>query len=630
MPASITPTSDWKPRKRLLSSKLLFAIHLAQLDDIFHSSLDPVAWLIHRGIIGNPQTFYADMAKLYHLPYMAEIPLALNPNKAELPLLRLPDMAKLQVFHLRQGDSNWLFIANPALPATQMKSLLQQLPKNTKVTITSHGQINEALTFYNAYLETPLMEKSLAFARPEHSSSLIMTQQARRVVAILAALAAGAWLIGGSKVIAFVFIAINLVYFILNPLRFLLYLAGRWINKSVTVEPEELAAIDDQSLPLYTIIVPLKQESEVIPTLVNNVRSLSYPPHLLDIKIAVEVNDRDTLAALAKMGIYYHNSSSATPENVMFHIVKVPIGSLSTKPRSCNFALNLARGSLTVIYDAEDRPDTLQLRKAWLLLLKSRLNTLCVQARLTFYNANQNLLTRFFTLEYGFWFDSFLPGLQALGIPLPLGGTSNHFLTGTLKKIGAWDPYNVTEDADLGWRLSRYHYETLVLNSFTQEEAMSNLWGWIKQRTRWQKGFFVTFLVHSRNPLALMKDLGGWRGLASLAIYGSIVSVPLINPILWVMFIGWYLLPGLGLPQVDLSGHPILALIASINLLVGNSMYILIHLFVALKQKQKYLLPLVFLMPFYWPLLSIASYRALWQLVVNPSSWEKSAHGLHL
>src|SRR5207247_7375152 len=210
-----------------------------------------------------------------------------------------------------------------------------------------------------------------------------------------------------------------------------------------------------------------------------------------------------------------------------------------TKPKACNYGLTLARGDLLTIYDAEDRPDPLQLRRAAVAFRRLDDPVACLQARLSYHNANQNMITRWFTAEYLTWFGGLLPALVEQGAPVPLGGTSMHIRTDVLRMIGAWDPYNVTEDADLGLRLHRLGYRTHVLDSTTYEEATSDFVNWVKQRSRWYKGYMQTWLVHSRHPRRLWKELGPTGFLSFHLTIGATPLVPLINPIFWLLTLLW-------------------------------------------------------------------------------------------
>src|SRR5256885_321978 len=223
--------------------------------------------------------------------------------------------------------------------------------------------------------------------------------------------------------------------------------------------------------PSYTILCPLYREARVVPQFARAMMSMDYPVEKLQILLLTEADDADTRNAIRALTLPSH-----------FKIVTVPQGSPRTKPRACNFGLMQAFGQYVVIYDAEDIPEPTQLKKAVLTFANHGPDLACVQAKLNFYNPYQNVLTRWFTAEYSLWFDLILPGLQSAKLSLPLGGTSNHFPTQILRALGGWDAFNVTEDCDLGLRMSRYQMETVGLNSSTYGEANSKFKNWIRQR----------------------------------------------------------------------------------------------------------------------------------------------------
>jgi cellulose synthase/poly-beta-1,6-N-acetylglucosamine synthase-like glycosyltransferase len=230
-----------------------------------------------------------------------------------------------------------------------------------------------------------------------------------------------------------------------------------------------------------------------------------------------------------------------------------------------------------------------------------------------------------FTLEYSLWFDFYLPALDVLKIPIPLGGTSNHFKLAVLRQVQAWDPYNVTEDADLGVRYTGLNYRVGVVNSTTYEEANSRLGSWIRQRSRWHKGYMQTYLVHMRHPLDLYRTLGhvGFWGF-QFFIGGTIASV-LIAPLLWSIFITWLLT---GTHEFDKIFPPLVLYISTFNLMLGNGLLIYLSSFSVFKRRLYSLIPYSLFSPFYWLLMSWAAFKALWQLVHAPFYWEKTQHGV--
>ncbi|HEX5779565.1 MAG TPA: glycosyltransferase family 2 protein, partial [Xanthobacteraceae bacterium] len=277
--------------------------------------------------------------------------------------------------------------------------------------------------------------------------------------------------------------------------------------------------LSDRQLPIYTIIVPLYREAPVAAKLVEALKRLRYPREKLDIKLVLEKNDEETRGAVARLKLH-----------APFEIIAPPSIGPQTKPRALAAALPFARGSFVTIYDAEDEPEPDQLRDAIAAFISGPSDLACVQGKLAIDNAHDSWFSRQFTAEYAGQFDVLLPLLARLGLPLPLGGTSNHFRTAILREVGGWDPYNVTEDADLGMRLARYGYRTGVVDSTTWEEAPVARGQWIGQRTRWFKGWAQTWIVHMRHPLRLWREMGAKGFLALQLLIGGALLSALVHP----------------------------------------------------------------------------------------------------
>ncbi len=244
---------------------------------------------------------------------------------------------------------------------------------------------------------------------------------------------------------------------------------------------------------------------------------------------------------------------------------------------------------------------------------------------MNYYNANENWLTRMFTLDYSLWFDLVLPGLERLGIPIPLGGTSNHFRVEVLRELHGWDPFNVTEDADLGIRLSQKGYRVGVVDSTTFEEASCRTGQWIRQRTRWIKGYMQTFLVHTRRPLHLLRTAGPLGFTGFVFFIGGTVLTGILNPIFWLFYISWLIAIGAGF---DPLFPQVLLFLALFNLLAGNGAFVFLSMIAPIRRGWLHLIPLSLTAFGYWVLISIAAYRALWQLLARPFHWEKTEHGV--
>ena len=372
--------------------------------------------------------------------------------------------------------------------------------------------------------------------------------------------------------------------------------------------------VPDNELPVYTILVPAYREEAVIAKLIENLRGLDYPPEKLDVIVLLEEDDELTLAA----------AKAAKPPGFV-RLFVTPHGTPKTKPRACNAGLRFARGEYLVIYDAEDRPHPTQLHDVLSVFEVSDARTVVVQGRLNYFNASSNLLTRLFALEYAAWFDYMLPGLDAMGLPIPLGGTSNHFITAALRDLGGWDAHNVTEDADLGLRATVRGMRVAVVDSTTWEEACSEWTAWIKQRTRWIKGYMITALVHSRHPIASARRL---RLKGTLGLILLIAGTPLTFlalPVAWLLAVVLFLTAAISHRQL----LPDWALqLAVVNMTIGYLSVIASSALAMTRRKAWWLLPFTLLNPFYWCLHSISAWRAAWQLFFAPSVWEKTPHGI--
>jgi glycosyltransferase XagB len=381
-------------------------------------------------------------------------------------------------------------------------------------------------------------------------------------------------------------------------------------------DPDEVGVLDELELPTYTLLIPLYREKPgTVHALFQALARIDYPQHKLDGLLLLEVDDDETQDAV---------ESADRP--AWLRVLRVPAGAPKTKPRALSYGLRYASGALVTIYDAEDAPEPGQLKQAVRSFADGDPSLACLQARLGYYNPRQNLLTRWFTLEYDAWFNLLLPGLHRVGAPIPLGGTSNHFRTDLLRECLGWDPYNVTEDADLGVRLARRGLTTAMLESTTSEEANSNVAGWLRQRSRWTKGYMQTVLVHTRQPLELYRDLGPKGVLAFLLTVGATIATALISPLFWVLTLLWVAAQPAWI--ADAFAAPIYYP-ALVMLVLGNFLLVMLTLWAAVGRGNDDLAPHAVLMPLYWVLNSIAGYMALVELLLRPHHWHKTEHGLH-
>lgn len=520
----------------LLQSGLILPEQRHLASELISVHDDPIPVLIAQKCV-RVEGFYRKLAELYTLRYLNDPVVSLSSHKSIAQSVPLRILAQHMMYPFEESGALIIAASSPFVSDEACHSTLSYTTYTTyELVIAPPVEISDSIN-HSYYTELSVAtEDRIHVWHPQLSTKTYSTKLIPKVFPIATM---AVWLICfcvfPQYTSLMTFVLLNLIYLLINPLKIFVFLKSFHPQRDLTITQSQVSAVSDAELPRYTILVPLMHEEKVIPHLVKSVMALDYPIEKLDIKFIVELGDTKTTNALKQEGIGQWGPD-ASVHKIATQLILVPKGTVLTKPRSCNYALAFARGAFTVIYDAEDNPEPDQLKKAYVGFLHSTLDTVCIQARLNFYNSKQNILTRLFSLEYGFWFDYYLPGLHEMVSPIPLGGTSNHFVTAYLKKVGTWDPYNVTEDADLGLRLFRYKFKTLVMNSHTLEEANGNLLSWIRQRTRWQKGYLLTFLVHTSHPKRFFSELGIKNALLSLVTFGSSFFLPLLNPLLWIIF----------------------------------------------------------------------------------------------
>ena len=366
-------------------------------------------------------------------------------------------------------------------------------------------------------------------------------------------------------------------------------------------------------LPIVTILVPLFRERDVAGALVQRLSKLDYPTDRLDVCLVLEADDATTQEALANAQLPF-----------WMRAIRVPLGSLQTKPRALNYALSFAKGSIIGVYDAEDAPAPDQIHKVVTRFAQTGPEVACLQGRLDFYNAHSNWLARCFTVEYATWFGIMLPGLQRLGLAIPLGGTTLFFRRETLEELGGWDAHNVTEDADLGIRLARHGYHTEIIDSVTQEEANARAWPWVKQRSRWLKGYAITYGVHMRNPLKLWRDLGAWRFFGVQLLFAGTITQFLLAPLLWSF---WLMLLGVSHPLDGVLSQPAALTFASI-FLFSEIVGITVSAIAVTSVGKRDLIKWTPTLHFYFPIAALAAYKGIIELATKPFYWDKTVRGV--
>jgi len=385
-------------------------------------------------------------------------------------------------------------------------------------------------------------------------------------------------------------------------------------SRPITITDEQAREIPDADLPKYTILVPAYNEPEVVGDLIGAMTALEYPRNKLQVLLLLEADDDVTIAAAKDCG-----------DSDVITIVLVPPADPRTKPKACNYGLHFATGQIITIYDAEDLPEPLQLRRVAAAFRELPGNIACVQAKLAYHNGHQNLLTAWFTAEYGLWFGYLLPGMMRSTSPIPLGGTSNHLRRDVLDEIGAWDPFNVTEDADLGLRIDASGYHTAVIDSSTLEEANSDPINWVRQRSRWYKGYLQTWLVHIREPVKLYRTLGARSFLRFNLVLAGTPIIAVLNLVFWLIAAVWFL----GQPAVVGAVFPwYIYFPALLALVLGNAATLYMNMIALREDDRADLLVAALTVPAFWLMMSIAAAKGMYQLIRNPSYWEKTFHGL--
>lgn len=449
-------------------------------------------------------------------------------------------------------------------------------------------------------------------------------------------------------------IAVILYYFVIATalftfhdavLMFLLVRILRRVSNLAELSDIEASSVSDSTLPVISILLPVYKERRTLNYLIESLLRSNYPMHKLDIRLLVESDDIDTSRAIMThtQGVGY--DPFGIPNKVMvgcgvtIEIDYVHHVDVRTKPNALNTGLYRAKGSILAVYDADDRPDPNQLRKVAVYMLKHP-EVACVQTRLAYYNSDQSILTKLFAIEYIQQFLVFLAEQYVMKNVIPLGGSSNFFRVEILRELKGWDPLNVTEDADLGLRMTRRGYATVPINSITWEEAPPKMYIWIRQRVRWNKGFLYTLFIHFRSPLNVIRDIG----FKSAIFVFHILSYPIVSAISligWIFFVVYWLdwlgifsfQPLAGWINAAFNYSPLLYLV-SLGTFAFSIIYdLLVSLEGLFRQQDEYALiklRYILITPIYHVLHNISSVIALIELIVYPHLWHKTPHGFSI
>lgn len=487
------------------------------------------------------------------------------------------------------------------------------LPKH-KITQFNESEIKEkGRGFYHKNREyihhTDLPHHESAFYRFSNNQKIIL-------VSVLILLVVS-FIINWHVALVVLIAGMTLMYFI--DMIFNFSMIYRTFEKSpeIKITEHEIKSITDW--PTYTIFCPLYKEWNVVPQFTKAMSALDYPKDRLQVMLLLEEDDKQTIAEVTRMELPPYFTTLVVPHSVP-----------KTKPKALNYGLMHATGDYVVIYDAEDIPEPMQLKKVVAGFSKMHESVVCIQAKLNFYNPHQNILTRVFTAEYALWFDLVLTGLQTIHAPIPLGGTSNHFKKKDVIDLKGWDSFNVTEDADLGMRLVKKGFRTAIIDSDTREEANSDMKNWFWQRTRWIKGYIQTYFVHMRSPRDLYMGIKQPHIFTFQLIIGGKIASMIINPFMWVITISYFVFRPIVGPTIE-SFYPAPVLYMGIfSLIFGNFLYMYYYMVGCSKRGYYDLVKYAFLVPVYWLAMSVAAWTAVYLFIKKPHHWSKTKHGLHL
>lgn len=569
---------------------------------------------IERELIANgtldPGIYYEALAEWLDLPYFASI----NPDNVLLTEMIDTQLAKGPMLRLsRPSLPSVLVLAPEADHAIRLRAQLLSSPHmRNGLAIAAPQTIRDAIWRANCRPRVDKVTERLFGSAPALSARVVLTGWQGFVLGALSVsfpLAAFTW---PEPVLLLLHLALSLLYLLAIGLRAAALRMGAIASGARGLTP---LSDPDVALPVYTVLVAAYREEAMVPQMIAALDRLDWPASLLDIKIVCEADDRGTIDAVRRHATGAH-----------YEIVEVPAGGPRTKPKALGYALSGARGEYLVIYDAEDRPHPQQLREAHACFSHAPDTLACLQAPLNITNAQKSRIAALFALEYAGLFRSLLPLLARFGLPLPLGGTSNHFRREALEATGAWDPFNVTEDADLGIRLHRMGYRCGVLRLPTLEDAPTDWPVWRAQRSRWFKGWLQTVLVHFRAPSRLYAQIGAAGLLALFLTTGGMLFSALAHPLLAIFILRsiWLFASGAWL-AVGLA-EQILFIIDVANVIGSYCLFALLGRKPMSAEEREALGNPWLSVPFYWMMLSVAAWQAVNELAANPFLWRKTPH----
>lgn len=591
-----------------LVERLNLNVHRVQyiLDQARTEKSTPFDYLVASGLVSQSDIYRA-LAELLGVRFRLDFAAStIVPNTART----LNMLSGIRAVRIQTGKERTLILAPDFRAVCALITTLENQPELASSTcLVSPKLMQRNLVACHSDQLSDNASWGLSRRMPHSSAYVALNSRRNLIIFVIAMLTMLALVIMPLTNGYFALFVSTVIFLVPSLLRFFALITS-FINRD---QHPDIRVLTDSELPTYSILVPLNNETELVPQLVTAMSDIDYPRSKIDITFVVEESSTDTLAALAA-------ASRDTP----YRIVAVPSSEPQTKPKALDFALPFVTGEYVVVFDAEDIPHPQQLRWA-AAHFAANPQIDCFQAELIIDNGGQSFFSGMFAGDYAGLFGVYLPMLARHNLPLPLGGTSNHFRRQSLREIGGWDAHNVTEDADLGMRLARMRYKCSTLRphaaSETHEDAPTSFLIWLNQRTRWLKGWMITFIVHNQQPITLLRDLGLKRFLFFQFLIGSMVlSTPL--HLLSVLYFATSV-------TLDPGYFGQLGLLTKFNLsflLIGYISVFLVNAFGLIRRKQYGLIPMQLLQPIYWLFISFAAILAYLQIQTNPYKWAKTPH----
>lgn len=564
--------------------------------------------LLASGLV-DTNAYYGAFARFLRLPFLSEIDPGRVTDVTHLDL----QLAEPRLLRLTPLNGKAVLLIVPELGRMEMlRSILDQHPHLFgELAVTTPQAMRSAIWKAGEARRCLETRHQLFNAAPQHSARITLHGQQGFVSGVLATLLILSLLFYTQAALAFIHITLTLLYLSTLLFRLFALIHAPGESEAGAVLPFQ----HDGELPVYTVLVALYREEAVVGQLVGALERLDWPKSRLDIKLVCEADDDATIEAIQRADPGPH-----------IELVRVPPSLPRTKPKALTYALSGARGTFIAVYDAEDRPHPQQLREAHASFREQPDEVACLQAPLIISNAHSSWLSACFALEYSGLFRCLLPVLAAQKLPIPLGGTSNHFRTAALRRAGAWDPYNVTEDADIGLRLHRLGYRCGVIRRQTLEDAPTSLPVWLSQRARWYKGWLQSWLVMTRAPFATARNMG-WRAyLVFQLLIGGMLLSSLTHPFLYVSFAFMVMAIRENGGDMLLSWQGILFTIDTLNILGSYAIFMLMGRNRMISYEKKQVGRRWTAIPLYWLMMSVAAWRAVVELKTRPFVWNKTPH----